>query len=1097
MKKFDFISDDFIVNNTYGIVTSTNTISDKGIPDEDGIFSQRIFGPINDYQCKCGNLKSVLYRGEICPKCGVEVNTSRVRKKRGGRIELLLPIVNTVFKGLVASIFDLPVKNFSEYLSENPAVHLLETDKVTKLKIDGKYYYTVFDTDTSNTYDYGTKAMKSILKYIDIEHLKSFYKDLNTKEILDYFIKSNISLDNLIHYNIYVIPPTYRDFYYLKGSYVVKSGINNYYISLIGRNRRLINMDNIIEDERSKNIMIWREFVFIQNIVDGLILGNYKMNGIPVKGIKELMSGKTGLIRMNMLGKRVRFTGRSVIVAGPDCKTENNEGIVPYNIIYDVYKPLILNRLGNYGIIKYEDKIKEYRNDTNLISKIIYEEIDNKFYFVLNRQPTLHPGSIQGLKVRVNKDKSVQAILLDPLITEPLNADFDGDTTQMIFPMTVEAVNDVKEKLLVVKNINNFRNNTVQLTISQEAVLGLWYLTSRPTNKSGYLTSLEDNDKTVGFNILFNMLKQFEAEYLLENNTLDKKGVYKIMNNILSSDYYNDSYLDRVKTVREMALLGFKTISEVGFSIRFSEIEPEPVEYENSTQFHKNVELAIDKIRKENTSLSALLLSKARGNENQVMQIKIAKGAMLDKLGNITNIVDNSLSKGLSTDEFIDSVQGARKGLIDRSLSTGEVGYLTAKLVKANRDVRITSTRCDSTDGIFLPYYRCINRVLSEDCKVYDDFILEADTVITKQIINYITNECPDKRDLLLKVRSPLTCSDKNGICAHCYGDVSSKAEEVRVDSNIGTLSSMILSEPAIQLIMRTFHTSSSYNAKITEVVSEYDQNIKIEDFNLVKVVHINNHIYCINNSEINLTFNKKLRKDGDLIKKGDVAFSFSRNEGDISTKYPELKALLELTTPKLEAVIAEDSGIIKYSRIDYQDTEVYNEKTGMYTPKKVLDLYFTLNDKEYKINLLINDVFVRFNDEVVIGQSLTNGSKNYCKLFNILPYKDFVNTLLNDIESIYSSVGTSIDSIHFEVVLSNMLSLFREVETGRIVNKSEIKSGFTYERILSSLLKLGTNRSFFQHSSLGYMNKAFLRLLTDYNFIGDTVADKLSISEL
>lgn len=1085
--EFKFITDEELLEGSSGFITSMSTINGNGKIYEGGLFSQRIFGPIHNYRCACGNVQNYYNDGVRCPNCHVECASNTLRNKRYALIELVVPVINPLLAKLVSFIFKVHIV---DTIINSPYIVVTKNDNGLYL-IDGVRYNILFSQDKVESdldIRIGTYGLKDLLDKIDF---KDFIKK-NYNDEIKYFLDNKIPLSNLISSYVFVTPPGMRNYTLISSQFMIKPGLNTYYLSILSKNNRLKDIKELLGTTDSINF--WKEWGVIQSSVHGLYFGGFSINKVQVNGVSGLLGSKGGLVRGEMLGKSVAFTGRSVIVSGPKCNTINSEVIIPYDMIYDIFKPKILYHLQELTKKELDECLDIYYDDSSIVGDIIYEYIDNQVYCIINRQPTLHPGSVVGCCVRVNKDKSVKAIMLDPLITSQLNADHDGDTVQVIFPQTVDGIKELKEKLLITNNLNNFRDNSNQMTISQEQILGLWYLTDRAT-KTGdnKLVNLDKNGKSVGYNKIVNEFKHFNKVELLDGiDTFNKKNINKLLNRITRDTDLNNK--QKAQIIMMLRDTGFKAISEIGFSLHWSEFFQDDIEFNSNVEFFESVNKKISDIKSSNSSFSALLNSGARGSANQIQQISIAKGASLDTHGNFTSIVNKPLSRGLTPDEYLSSVVGSRKGLIDRSISTGVSGYFTAKLAKGSRDLVISEDRCDSNDGIYLPWEKCEGRVLVEDVKVEDELILEKDTLINKSIIDYLheskkLNSFVKEFNGKFKVRSPLTCTAKGGICKHCYGELVNKGKDPNIGDSVGLLSALVISEPAMQLTMKTFHNSSSFNAKLSKVISNKRQSINIEYLYSYIKISVNDLIYILDKGSVNID------KDKTDYDEGEIVFTYLKNDGDMSTKFPKLEKMVQLTQPRNEAVLATSSGVIKL--LDIKETKEIKTEDNKRIITEELTAKIDIGGVEHYIDLLDKSLILPIGSYVEKGDVLTTGDINWGVMYNLVDENTFIYKYMEEMDNLFSSEGININNIHYEVLLTVLMSLYKDKETGELVNRTLIEDYSKYNKRLNSIMTVGKSGSLIQHMSLGYVTQALNNILTKYNKFGITKADRLVSGEL
>ncbi len=473
-------------------------------PERDGLFCARIFGPIKDYECLCGKYKRIKYRGIICEKCGVEVTLAKVRRERMGHIELASPVAHIWFlKSLpsrIATLLDMTLKDvervlyFESYVVTEPGLTPLEP----KQMLTEEEYMDLQDEHGEDAFTamIGAEAVKEILEGLDLdlladtlrEDLAESTSELKTKKyskrlkVVEAFLASGAKPEWMILNVVPVIPPDLRPLVPLDGGRFATSDLNDLYRRVINRNNRLKRLMEL----RAPDIIIRNEKRMLQESVDALFDNGRRgrtitgTNKRPLKSLSDMLKGKHGRFRQNLLGKRVDYSGRSVIVVGPNMKL--HECGLPKKMALELFKPFIYARLdakGLAGTVKAAKKLVEKEKPEVWD---ILEEVIREHPVLLNRAPTLHRLGIQAFEPKLIEGKAIQ---LHPLVCAAFNADFDGDQMAVHVPLSLEAQLEARVLMMSTNNILSPANGKPIIVPSQDIVLGLYYLSLDKPNEQG------------------------------------------------------------------------------------------------------------------------------------------------------------------------------------------------------------------------------------------------------------------------------------------------------------------------------------------------------------------------------------------------------------------------------------------------------------------------------------------------------------------------------------------------------------------------------------------------------------------------------------
>ena len=786
--KISIASPEDIRSWSFGEIKKPETINYRTFkPEKDGLFCSRIFGPVKDYECLCGKYKRMKFRGIICEKCGVEVTLSKVRRDRMGHIELAAPVSHIWFmKSLpsrIATLLDMTIKNlekvlyFEQFIVVEPGLTDLKKGEI----ISEEQYIEYQDEygEDSFSASIGAEAIEQMLLSIDLEteynqlkidltETKSELKKTKiTKrlKLIESFIISKNKPEWMILKVLPVIPPELRPLVPLDGGRFATSDLNDLYRRVINRNNRL----KRLIDLRAPDIIIRNEKRMLQESVDALFDNGRRgrvitsTNKRPLKSLSDMLKGKQGRFRQNLLGKRVDYSGRSVIVVGPNLKL--HQCGIPKKMALELFKPFIFHKLDIYGwanTIKAAKKLVE-KEDPRVWD--ILEEVIREHPILLNRAPTLHRLGIQAFEPTLIEGKSIQ---LHPLVCTAFNADFDGDQMAVHVPLSLEAQLEARVLMMSTNNILSPSSGKPIIVPSQDIVLGIYYLSIERDNQVGqgrYFVDLNEIhkalengdvslhskirariknndgqtikvDTTPGRMILGNILPNNKnINYDMINKVLTKKEV----SNIIDSVYRFCGQKETVLFADHIMQIGFKYAAIAGISfgkddliipsekdILLSATQKKVQEYEDQYQdglitqgekYNKVVDAwsectnrvadkMLDVISNPSNdqpinSVYMMAHSGARGSAAQLKQLSGMRGLMAKPSGEIIeNPIKSNFKEGLSVLEYFTSTHGARKGLADTALKTASSGYLTRRLVDVAQDAVIRELDCKTSNGV-------------------------------------------------------------------------------------------------------------------------------------------------------------------------------------------------------------------------------------------------------------------------------------------------------------------------------------------------------------------------------------------------------------
>ena len=795
VKSFDSIkisiaSPENIRSWSFGEIKKPETINYRTFkPEKDGLFCARIFGPVKDYECLCGKYKRMKFRGIICEKCGVEVTLSKVRRDRMGHIELAAPVSHIWFmKSLpsrIATLLDMTIKNlekvlyFEQFIVVEPGLTDLKKGEI----ISEDQYIDYQDQYGEDSFSaaIGAEAIEQMLKNIDFEadyeqlkieltETKSELKKTKiTKRIklIENFISSKNKPEWMILRVLPVIPPELRPLVPLDGGRFATSDLNDLYRRVINRNNRL----KRLIDLRAPDIIIRNEKRMLQESVDALFDNGRRgrvitsTNKRPLKSLSDMLKGKQGRFRQNLLGKRVDYSGRSVIVVGPNLKL--HQCGLPKTMALELFKPFIFHKLDIYGwanTIKAAKKLVE-KKDPRVWD--ILEEVIREHPVLLNRAPTLHRLGIQAFEPILIEGKSIQ---LHPLVCTAFNADFDGDQMAVHIPLSLEAQLEARVLMMSTNNILSPSSGKPIIVPSQDIVLGIYYLSIMRENQVGQgrhfldlneITKALENkvitlhtkiiSRVKDFNNNYNRIETTAGRMILGNTLplnphikfelLNKVLTKKEVSNIIDTVYRFCGQKETVLFADNIMRIGFKYAAKAGISFGKDDLiipaekkdlldktQATVQEYENQYQdglitqgekYNKAVDAwsdctnqVADKMletiskpedNKPINSVYMMAHSGARGSAAQLKQLAGMRGLMAKPSGEIIeNPIKSNFKEGLSVLEYFTSTHGARKGLADTALKTASSGYLTRRLVDVAQDAVIREDDCETTKGVLV-----------------------------------------------------------------------------------------------------------------------------------------------------------------------------------------------------------------------------------------------------------------------------------------------------------------------------------------------------------------------------------------------------------
>jgi DNA-directed RNA polymerase subunit beta' len=793
-------SPDDILSKSHGEVTKPETINYRSFrPEKDGLFCEKIFGPVKDWECACGKYKGIRYKGIVCDRCGVEVTLKSVRRERMGHIALAVPVVHIwFFKALpskIGNIIGMTTKElekviyYESYVVINPGPtglskkDLISEDQYFEILTSLPHDNDSLDDDDPNKFVacIGGDAVKVLLKETDIEttflELKARLKEETSQQkrndtlkrlrVMEAFREHENKVKNMPEWMVLsvvpVIPPELRPLVPLEGGRFATSDLNDLYRRVIIRNNRLKRLIDI----KAPEVILRNEKRMLQEAVDALFDNSRRGSAVrsdgnrPLKSLSDMLKGKQGRFRQNLLGKRVDYSGRSVIVVGPELKL--HQCGLPKDMAVELFKPFVIRKLIDRGYYKTVKSARKAVDRKDPVIWDILEKLIEGHPVMLNRAPTLHRLGIQAFQPILIDGKAIQ---LHPMVCTAFNADFDGDQMAVHVPLSYEAQLEAGLLMLSSHNILSPQNGTPIVVPTQDIVLGCYYLTKvMPGAKGEGMIFSSPEEVTIAYdNKVIDLHSKIKVK--VNGQFIETTTGRVIFNKIVPDEmgFFNELLIKKIfsgfiykmfiklgneRTARfldDLKALGYRYATAGGISISFSDMLV-PDEKENlindsnekvgsilseheqglitdAERYNKIIDVwthttnnvartLMDRIRSDKhgfNSLHMMVDSGARGSQEQVRQLAGMRGLMMKPQktlkGSSGEIIENPIvanfKEGLSVLEYFISTHGARKGLADTALKTADAGYLTRRLCDVAQDVIISEVDCGTIRGIYV-----------------------------------------------------------------------------------------------------------------------------------------------------------------------------------------------------------------------------------------------------------------------------------------------------------------------------------------------------------------------------------------------------------
>ena len=1059
--KFDKIqiklaSPENILEWSHGEVTKPETINYRTLkPEKDGLFCERIFGPSKDWECHCGKYKKIKDKGIVCDKCGVEVTKASVRRDRMGHIHLAAPVSHIwYFKGIPSRmdlILDIGPKNlekvlyFASYIVIDPG----ETDIPFKKILSEQEYRELYDQYGDEfRVGMGAEAILELLRSVDLEaELEKLKAELATTtsqkaarlvkriEVMDAFLTAGTKPEWMILTEIPVIPPDLRPMVQLDGGRFATSDLNDLYRRIINRNNRLARLMELGAPE----IIVRNEKRMLQEAVDALI-DNGRRNGRPVTGpgnralksLSDLLKGKQGRFRQNLLGKRVDYSGRSVIVVGPELKIYQCG--LPKEMAIELFKPFVMRELVRRGLA---DNIKKAKKSVEHLETCVWdvlEDVIREHPVMLNRAPTLHRLGIQAFEPILVEGK---AIKLHPLVCTAFNADFDGDQMAVHLPLSVEAQAECRFMLLSPNNLLKPSDGGPVAVPSQDMVLGIYYLTQERPGAKGEgkffksineaLLAYENKIITLHSKILVRVEKKDANGETIYGNTESTLGRL-IFNEILPQDL---GYVDRTnpdntfvlevdfhvgkkqlkdilqhvinthgttktaEVLDDIKAMGYKYSTRAAMTVSISEMTVPPIKKKLIADAEKKVEQIAQNYNRGRSTDEERYKNVIKVWQETDEELKDALLAGLDKYNNIFMMAD---SGARGSNQQIKQLAGMRGLMADTS------GHTIELPIKSN---------------------------FREGLDVLEYFISAhgarkgmSDTALKTADSGYLTRRLVDvSQDLIIREND---CSVGRAIPGMYVSDFVNDKATANSDAKADVL------EPLEERITGRFLAEDIINPETGEVIVAANRLVTparakaivatgVEKVKIRTILTCRSHIgVCAKCYGSNLATGQTVQV-GEAV--GIIAaqsigepgtqltmrtFHTGGVAGDnITQGLPRVEELFEARKPKTLAVLAEFGGTVSFSK----------------TEKKT-DIVITNDEGESKAYPVSRDTRVKVQEGQIVatGEEITEGSENPHDIVRILGVRAVQDYMIREVQKVYRVQGVEINDKHIELIVRQML---------------------------------------------------------------------------
>lgn len=929
----------------------------------------------------------------------------------------------------------------------------------------------------------GSEAIYELLRNIDIDQLiVELKKQLGSKDILQNkkiakrlkvatgFAEAQIRPEWMVLRVLPVIPPDLRPMVQLDGGRFATADLNDLYRRIINRNNRL----KKLLDQGAPEVICRNEKRMLQEAVDAIIdsaarrdrSSVQRRTHIELKSLSDMLRGKEGRFRQNLLGKRVDYSGRSVIVIGPDLKL--NQCGIPKEMALELFKPFIIGKLISSGYahnVKNAASIIERRE---LVVWDILEEVTSAHYVLLNRAPTLHRLGIQSFQPVLIEGKAIQ---IHPLVCAAYNADFDGDQMAVYISLSSQATAEAEKILYSIYNILKPATGDPIVAPSNDIVLGCYYLTQEKPEAPGagkIFSSAEEailayqfkvidlrapikvkiNEEileTTAGRVIFNQV--FPKPFRFVNQALDKKSLGSVIGEFFG-EYGN---LEAAVLVNEIKNLGFRIACSSGTTFAISDIQipkkkdeliaqakiqveeienqyfqgliSERERYEKVVELWSRVKTEIEALMKQTfekyNPIYMMVNSKARGSMAQLVQVAGMKGQVANPTGKIIEFpVEANYKEGFNEFEYFIASHGARKGKTDTALRTADAGYLTRRLVDVSQDAVITSKDCGTSEYILISRKeteesgrnfesRILSRILAEDIKdkKHKTLYKKGTEILPKDAKILAKNSDIEA----VKVFSVLTCKNLWGVCQKCYGTDLGRGELAKLGTAAGVIAAQAIGEPGTQLTLRTFHVGGVASEDITHGLPRVEELFEARSPHSPAII-----------SEIKGKVKITQDKNTDLATIQVISDNFREETLDIPQDFEIL--VKDGQKIKSRGILA----LAKNRRAIRSSFEAKAKVSG----KKIQLISLEKISRTYQLEAFIN-LLVKNGDKVEIGTQISEGHKDLEQIYQTEGQRAAEDYIISEIQHIYSMQGVGIHDKHVELIVRQMFSRIRIKDSG------------------------------------------------------------------
>ncbi len=1130
-----------ILEWSYGEVLKPETINYRTQkPERDGLFCERIFGPVKDINPHDPKYKGTRARDIAKDKNGEIVTKSIVRRERMGHIQLAAPVAHIWFlrgtPSAIGLLMNMTVKNlekviyFASYIvisadaekreqylkdaeaeleagkvaikaryeklveADESSIKKLATDQSKEIQeveatfLEKKAQLEMLvdlklmtETDYRNLPDeyaqivkveMGADAIMQLLQKIDLEKLidelgkeseetkgQRRKKIIKRLKMLEGMFRAGIKPESMIMTSLAVIPPDLRPMVQLTGGRFATSDLNDLYRRVINRNNRLKKLVNL----KAPGVIKRNEMRMLQEAVDALIDNNNARSGRAVastggrrrlKSLSDMLKGKQGRFRQNLLGKRVDYSGRSVIVSGPELKI--HQCGLPKMMALELFKPFVIGRLIDLDLahnIKAASRMIE-RSESEVWDAL--DEVIKGKYVLLNRAPTLHRLGIQAFQPKLIEGKAIQ---LHPLVCKGFNADFDGDQMAVHLPLSREAQAEAEQLMSASHNLLKPADGSPVLHIEQDIVLGTYYMTFIPHKNEdkkeiGFSnideavlafdkTKIKLQDpirlhvkgevrKTTLGRALFNEV--FPEDFPYKNETTTKKALQAIIAEVF--EQYGEAQTALIAD--DLKDLGFEYATISGLSTAITDFnDPKNIDKmvadtdgqvaEISDQFDEGLitederyRLTVDAWKKtdgrilkqieedfetEDGSMAISIRSGARGNISNLKQITGSLGVVVDATGKEIELpIKSSYKEGFSPLEYFTSTRGARKGMISTALKTADSGYLTRRLVDVSQDVFTTDTEADDP-GFEITRAeseargtsfasRLGGRVAAEDIKVDGKVVVKANELIAPKLAKVIAEAVDSAR-----IKSVLTTTSVRGIPTSSYGIDMATGLMVKPAEPVGVIAAQSIGEPGTQLTLDTFHSGGVAGEDISQGLPRVDE--LFEARNPKGQAYLSEISGVASLWEAGDDYVVQVVSDSEAVERLPLDGRVASIKNNTAVSKGDVVADSE---GKKKPLIAPIEGI----------AEVFSDEIVIVGGDSQIKRYEIPGFK----TMIIED-----GQKVERGQRLTAGSINLQESLKLQGVLETQRYIMGEVQRIFASQGQSIADKHLEVVIRQMFS--------------------------------------------------------------------------